>query len=126
MSLKKLASLIVKISANGAQAQAEFRKLEKSAQDFGKSMKRIGNNMTKYVTVPLVALGTLSVKAANTQLQAEAKLLNALKGREDVQKRLMEQASKTQSRTLFGDEAIIEQQAYLAALGLSSSRLTTP
>lgn len=123
MSLKKLASLIVKISANGAQAQAEFRKLEKSTQNFGKSMKRIGNNMTKYVTAPLVALGALSVKAANTQLQAEAKLLNALKGREDVQKRLMEQASKTQSRTLFGDEAIIEQQAYLAALGLSEQQI---
>lgn len=123
MSLKKLASLIVKISANGAQAQAEFRKLEKSAQDFGKSMKRIGNNMTKYVTVPLAAIATASVAAANTQLQAEAKLLNALKGREDVQKRLMEQASQTQSRTLFGDEAIIEQQAYLAALGLSEQQI---
>lgn len=123
MSLKKLASLIVKISANGAQAQAEFRKLEHSAQDFGKSMRRIGNNMTKYVTVPLAAIATASVAAANTQLQAEAKLLNALKGREDVQKRLMEQASKTQSRTLFGDEAIIEQQAYLAALGLSEQQI---
>lgn len=123
MSLKKLASLIVKISANGAQAQAEFRKLEKSAQDFGKSMKNIGTNMTKYVTAPLVALGAVSVKVANTQLQAEAKLLNALKGREDVQKRLMEQASKIQSRTLFGDEAIIEQQAYLAALGLSEQQI---
>lgn len=123
MSLKKLASLIVKITANGASAMAEFRKLEASAEKFGKSMKRIGNNMTKYVTVPLAAIATASVAAANTQLQAEAKLLNALKGREDVQKRLMEQASKTQSRTLFGDEAIIEQQAYLAALGLSEQQI---
>lgn len=102
---------------------AEFRKLEANAEKFGKSMKRIGNNMTKYVTVPLAAIATASVAAANTQLQAEAKLLNALKGREDVQKRLMEQASKTQSRTLFGDEAIIEQQAYLAALGLSEQQI---
>lgn len=123
MSLKKLASLIVKITANGASAMAEFRKLEANAEKFGKSMKRVGSNMTKYVTAPLVALSALSVKAANTQLQAEAKLLNALKGREDVQKRLMEQASQTQSRTLFGDEAIIEQQAYLAALGLSEQQI---
>lgn len=123
MSLKKLASLIIKINANGAQAQAELKTLEKKVNDFGKSMKRVGQNMTKYVTVPLAAIAALSVKAANTQLQAEAKLLNALKGREDVQKRLMEQASKTQSRTLFGDEAIIEQQAYLAALGLSEQQI---
>lgn len=123
MSLKKLASLIIKINANGAQAQAELKTLEKKVDDFGKSMKRVGQNMTKYVTVPLAAIATASVAAANTQLQAEAKLLTALKGREDVQKRLMKQASELQSRSLFGDEAIIEQQAYLAALGLSEQQI---
>lgn len=123
MSLKKLASLIIKINANGAQAQAELKTLEKKVNDFGKSMKRVGQNMTKYVTVPLAAIATASVAAANTQLQAEAKLLTALKGREDVQKRLMKQASELQSRSLFGDEAIIEQQAYLAALGLSEQQI---
>lgn len=124
MSLKKLASLIIKINANGAQAQAELKTLEKKVNDFGKSMKRVGQNMTKYVTVPLAAIATASVAAANTQLQAEAKLLTALKGREDVQKRLMKQASELQSRSLFGDEAIIEQQAFLAALGLSEEQIT--
>lgn len=123
MSSKKLASLIIKIQANGAQAEAELKKMERKVQDFGKGMKRIGDNMTKYVTVPLTALGALSVKVANTQLQAEAKLLTALKGREDVQKRLMAQASELQSRSLFGDEAIIEQQAYLAAFGLSEQSI---
>lgn len=125
MSLKKLASLIVKITANGAQAQAELRTLEKKVGDFGKSMKRVGQNMTKYVTLPLAAIATASVAAANTQLQAEAKLLTALKGRKDVQERLMRQASELQSRSLFGDEAIIEQQAFLAALGLSEEQITT-
>lgn len=124
MSSKKLASLIIKIQANGAQAEAELKKMERKVQDVGKSVKRIGDNMTKYVTVPLTALGALSVKVANTQLQAEAKLLTALKGREDVQKRLMAQASELQSRSLFGDEAIIEQQAYLAALGLSEQQIS--
>ena len=123
MSLKKLASLIVKISANGAQAQAEFRKLEKSAQEFGQSMQRVGKNMSKYVTIPLTAMAALSINAANTQLQAEARLLTALKGREDVQKRLIKQAAELQSRSLYGDEAIIEQQAYLAALGMSEQQI---
>lgn len=124
MSSKKLASLIIKIQANGAQAEAELKRMERKVQDVGKSMKRIGDNMTKYVTVPLTALGALYVKVANTQLKAEAKLLTALKGREDVQKRLMAQASELQSRSLFGDEAIIEQQAYLAALGLSEQQIS--
>lgn len=121
---KKLASLIIKINANGAQAEKELKTLEKKVNDFGKSMQNFGKNMSKYVTVPLTALAAASVKLADTQLQAEAKLLNALNGREDVQKRLMAQASEMQSRALFGDEAIIEQQAFLAALGLSEQQIS--
>lgn len=124
MSVKKLASLIIKINANGAQAQKELKTLEKKVDDLGKRMRRIGGNMTKYVTAPLVALGVLSVKAADAQLQAEAKLLNALKGRKDIQERLMRQASQIQSRSLFGDEVVVEQQAFLAALGLTEAQIT--
>lgn len=121
---KKLASLMIRISANGAQAEKELKTLEKKVNDFGKSMQNFGKNMSKYVTVPLTALAAASVKFADTQLQAEAKLLNALKGREDVQKRLMAQASELQSRSLLGDEVIIEQQAFLAALGLSEQQIS--
>lgn len=123
MSSKKLASLIIKISANSAQAQKELKTLEAKVSDFGKSMQRLGSSLTKYVTVPLTAMAGLSVRAANTQLQAEARLLTALKNRQDVQQRLIDQASEIQSRTTYGDEAIIEQQAYLAALGLTEEQI---
>lgn len=123
MSTKQLASLMIKISANGAQAQKELSTLETKVKDFGKSMQSIGASMTKYVTVPLTALAGLSVKAANTQLQAEARLLTALKNRQDVQQRLIAQAQEIQSRTTYGDEAIIGQQAYLAALGLTEEQI---
>lgn len=114
---------MIKISANGAQAQKELSTLETKVKDFGKSMQSIGASMTKYVTVPLTALAGLSVKAANTQLQAEARLLTALKNRQDVQQRLIAQAQEIQSRTTYGDEAIIKQQAYLAALGLTEEQI---
>lgn len=124
MNTKKLASLIIKISANSAQAQSELKTLQAKVEDFGKSMQRVGANMTKYVTVPLTAIAGLSVKAANTQLQAEARLLTALKKREDVQQRLIAQASDIQQRSVYGDEEIIEQQAYLAALGLTEEQIS--
>lgn len=120
---KKLASLLIKISANGAEAEKTFRTLEKKVANFGKSMKRVGADISKYVTVPLTAMAGFAVKAANTQLQAEAKLLNALKGRADVQQRLIASAAELQSRSTVGDEAIIEQQAFLAALGLNESQI---
>ena len=119
----KLASLKVKITANGAQATKELKSVEKKAKDVAKSMKKIGSTLTKYVTGPLAALAAVSVKTANTQMQAEAKLFNALKGREDVQKRLIAQAAELQGRSLFGDEEIINQQAVLAAMGRTEQQI---
>lgn len=121
--MSKLVSLKVKITANGAQAIAVLGGVEHRVDKLAKKIKRIGNNLSKYVTAPLLALGAVSVKAADTQLQAEAKLLNALKGREDVQKRLMAQASELQGRSLFGDEEIINQQAVLAAMGRTEQQI---
>lgn len=121
---KKLASLLIKISANGAEAEKQIRSLEKKLGKLGDSVKKIGSAMTKYVTGPLVAAAAAGVAAADTQLKAEAKLLNALKGREDIQRRLMAQASEIQSRSIFGDEAIIDQQAYLAAMGLTERQIS--
>ena len=40
----KLASLKVKITANGAQATKELKSVEKKAKDVAKSMKKIGKN----------------------------------------------------------------------------------
>ena len=119
----KLVSLIIKIAADGASAEKELRKLEIKMSDFSKNLKKIGTDMSKYITAPITAMAGVSVAAANTQLQAEAKLLTALQGRSDVQQRLIAQAAELQSRSTLGDEAIIEQQAYLAALGLSEQQI---
>lgn len=119
----KLVSLIIKIAADGASAEKELRKLERSMSNFSKNLKKIGTDMSKYITAPITAMAGVSVAAANTQLQAEAKLLTALQGRSDVQQRLIAQAAELQSRSTLGDEAIIEQQAYLAALGLSEQQI---
>lgn len=121
---KKLASLLIKINADGASASKTLTELEGRIYKFGKSLERLGSTMTKKLTLPLTALAGASVALANTQLQAEAKLLNALKGREDVQKRLIAQAAELQSRSLLGDETIIEQQAILAAMGLTSAQIS--
>ncbi len=56
-------------------------------------------------------------------MQAETRLLTALKGREDIQRRLMAQAAELQSRSTFGDEEVIAQQAYLASLGMTERQI---
>lgn len=123
MASGKLASLLIKIAANGAEAEKEIRKLERKVNDFGKKMKEAGTKMSTYLTAPIVAAGAVAVRSANQQLQAEQRLLTALNGRKDVQERLMQQAAELQSRSIYGDEAIIEQQAFLAALGLTETQI---
>ena len=123
MASGKLASLLIKISANGTEAEKEIKKLERKVGDFGKSMQRVGTAMSTYITAPLVAAGALAVTTANTQMQAEARLLTALKGRKEVQDRLIAQAAQLQSKSVYGDETIIEQQAFLAALGLTERQI---
>lgn len=120
----KLASIQIRITADGASAEAVLKSLRRGLDDFEKSAKKIGSAMSKYVTGPLVALSAVSVNAANTQLQAEARLLTALRGREDVQQRLIAQAAELQQRTLFGDEELIAQQAYLATLNLTEEQIS--
>jgi len=88
-----------------------------------KKMTSVGKTLSKTLTLPLVALGTASVMAADTQVQAETRLLTALKGREDIQRRLMAQAAELQSRSTFGDEEVIAQQAYLASLGMTERQI---
>lgn len=123
--MSKLASLIVKLTADGAMAEKELRTLEKSIDKFIGKLKNVGTTLTRTVTLPLVALGTASVAAANKQEQAEARLLNALRGREDIQQRLIASASELQARSTLGDEVVIEQQAFLAALGLSEAQINS-
>lgn len=51
-----------------------------------------------------------------TQLEAETKLLTALKERSDITERLSRQATFLQGKTLFGDEQTLEAQSRLAMI----------
>lgn len=62
-----------------------------------------------------------AIELFDRQARAETRLLVALRGREDIQERLILQAQRLQSITTFGDEEIIEQQAFLAALEYTES-----
>ena len=120
---RRIADLLIKIGADSYEFQQKTQQVEKSLEGLQKKMTSVGKTLSKTITLPLVALGTASVMAADTQLQAEARLLTALQGREDIQRRLMAQAAELQSRSTFGDEQVIAQQAYLASLGMTERQI---
>lgn len=120
---RRIADLLIKIGADSYEFQQKAKSVEKSLSSMEKRLSSLGKSLSLKLTAPLTALGTVAIKNADTQVQAEARLLNALEGRSEVQERLLRQASEIQSRTVIGDETIIQQQAYLASLGLTEQQI---
>ena len=84
--------------------------------------------MTMSLTAPLVAFAAASVKAFDTQAQAEAKLSRSLNGNVKAFRRLKKEAQELQKVTLFGDEETMAAQAMLTSMGLEEDavRRLTP
>nr|WP_162992765.1 hypothetical protein [Alistipes megaguti] len=120
---RKIAELLIKIGADTYGFTKMSSDVKKQLTDLQKSFNNFGKSWSKYVTAPLTLAAGFSVKAADVQLKNEQRLLVALRGREDIQQRLIKQAGELQSRSLFGDEEIIGQQAFLASLGLTEQQI---
>ena len=120
---RRIADLLIKIGADSYEFQQKAKEVEKGLAGLEKKLTSVGKTLSMRLTAPLVALGAVSLKNADVQQQAESRLLNALKGRSDVQQRLLTQASELQSRSVLGDEVIIGQQAYLASLGMTEEQI---
>jgi hypothetical protein len=123
MANKSIGLLTVAFGADLRGFEKAMKKAQRSIKKFGTNMQRTGKNLSRNLTLPLAAFAAASVKAFDTQAKAETKLLTALKGREDVQKRLIAQAKELQTQTLFGDEETIAAQAMLATMGLEEEAI---
>lgn len=120
---RKIAELLIKLGADTLGVTKMSADVRKQLNSLQKDLTGFGKNWSFYVTESLTAAVGVAVKAADVQLKNEKRLLTALRGREDIQQRLIKQAGELQSRSLFGDEEIIGQQAFLASLGLTEQQI---
>lgn len=120
---RRIADLLIKIGADSYEFQQKARQVERSMESLQKKLSSVGKTLSVALTAPLTVLGVVALKNADTQQQAEKRLLTALRGRSDVQQRLIAQAGELQSRSVLGDEVIIGQQAYLASLGMTEEQI---
>ena len=121
---KTIAALSVLIDADNAR----FAKKMKQNGTYFTGMQKQALGLQKaligvFAVSSITQFAKASMEAYNVQAQAEAGLLNALNGRKDIQEDLLDQASRMQARSIFGDESIIEQQKYLASLGLNKQAI---
>jgi len=88
---------------------------EKQGDKLGKALKKIGGIIAGAFAVgALKAWGQESLRLYDKQKKAEQGLLVALKGRRDIQERLIAQSKDLQKKTLYGDEQSIEAAGRLA------------
>ena len=105
-------TLSIKLSLNDKQFMTGLRKATSSMKKFGRNLQRTGQNLTRNLTLPIVAFGAASVKAFDTQqkaiAQVEAGLISTGQAAGFTSKELQKMASDLQAKTLFGDEVILK------------------
>lgn len=117
-------SMLAKFGADTTGLKQGFNRAKRDADQFSNHLKKVGGLMAGAFSVgAIIDFGKKAVELANIQAQAETKLLTSLKGNEAAYKRLTKAASEMQSKTLYGDEVIINQQAFLASLGMGEDKI---
>lgn len=120
----KLADLFVKLRLKKEGFDSGIQQAETKARGFGSVMKKVGGAIAGFFAVKaIINWANEAMKAYNKQIAAEQSLLVALRGRRDIQKDLIKQASQLQKVTLFADEDTIKAQANLAMLGLNAKAI---
>ena len=123
MASKSVGLLTIAFGANTKGFDKAMKKAQAKMKKFGAGLKKTGSTLSMGLTAPLLAFAGASVRAFDIQAKAEAALLTALKGRVDVQQRLITQAQELQKITLFGDEETIAAQTMLATMGLEEDAI---
>jgi len=105
-------NLSVKLSLNDKQFQSSLKKSTRSLKKFGASMQRTGQTLTRNLTLPIVGLGALAVKSFDAQAKAIAQVEAGIKSTGGAagftSKELQKMAADLQTKTLFGDEDILQ------------------
>jgi K+/H+ antiporter YhaU regulatory subunit KhtT len=119
-----VSNIVAKLKIDNSQFNSGIEKSKQKVSGFGSSLKSIGGLMAGAFSVAAITkFASASLKAYDKQQQAEARLLVALKGRADVQQRLIQLAQQRQQVTLYGDEETIQAEALLAKMGLQETAI---
>jgi hypothetical protein len=101
-----------------------MKKASKQTDMMGTAMKSLGGFVAGAFSIAAIgAFVKSSMQAYQQQIEAETRLTDALSGREDVMKRLSEDASNLQQTTLFADDQIVQAQALFATMGLGEDAI---
>ena len=112
MASKAIGFLNFKFGADLSGFERAMKKAQKNLKKFGKNIQKTGKSLTMGLTLPIVGLGTASVKAFDKQAKAIAQVEAGLKSTGNAvgftSEKLQTMAADLQKTTLFGDEEILQ------------------
>ncbi len=121
-----LGRLDVKIGADISSFTGEIKKASSTLNSFGNKVAGVGKIVSAGISTPLVAAAGLSVKAFDTQIQAEKRLEAALRSAGQFSKAALKDfkdfASGLQSVTTVGDESTLKLLQVAKSMGLTNEQ----
>jgi hypothetical protein len=121
-----LGRLDVKIGADISSFTGEIKKATSTLNSFGNKVAGVGKIVSAGISTPLAAAAALSVKAFDTQIQAEKRLEAALRSAGEFSQAALQDfkdfASGLQAVTTVGDESTLKMVQLAKSMGLSNEQ----
>lgn len=110
--MASFADIKIRFGADLKQFSSQMQNANRTLQQTGRQMQKIGTGLTLGVTAPLLALGAAAVKNFDEQAKAVAQVEQGLISTGNAvgftTEQLKKQASELQNSTIFGDEKILK------------------
>lgn len=114
--MAKLGDLIVNIGANTKQLNKNLGKARREMKRFGSNFKSLGRDLSRSVTLPLVAIGTAAIKSAADLETLETSFISLTGGAEQASD-MMKQLNEFTAKTPFQIDAVANSARQLIASG---------
>jgi hypothetical protein len=119
-----LSSINLRFFANIAPLVGGLNKAERALDNTGKKFESIGRSLTKSISVPMAAIGTLSV-AVFSGFEAKMSEVKAISGATaDEFQKLRANAEQLGASTIFTAKDVAQLQVEFAKLGFTASEIT--
>jgi tape measure domain-containing protein len=114
--MAKLGDLIVRIGADTRDLNKSLGRVQRNMRSMSSNFERLGQNMTRSLTLPIAAFGAAAVKSAADMEQLETSFVSLTGGAEQAAM-MMKQLNEFTAQTPFQIEAVANAARQLIASG---------